>query len=187
MNTALIMVDVQNDYFKDGKNELVNTEQAIAHIKQALSLFRDKGLPIFYVQHISLQKNATFFLPNSDGIRIHEEIFPHPDEKVVVKHTPDSFFQTELQKYLELKNIKRLVICGMMSHMCIDTTVRTAKRLGYEVILLSEACTTKDLEWNDTVIPAETVHKTFMASLQGAFAKVLDTKTFFDDMQNILL
>jgi len=186
MNTALILIDIQNDYFPGGKNELVNTEQTIAHTKRVLSLFRDNELPIFYVQHISPQENATFFLPNTDGIKIHKQIFPQPHEKVIVKHTPDSFFQTELQHYLKLEGIKQLVICGMMSHMCIDTTVRTAKQLGYDITLLNEACTTKDLEWNDSIIPAETVHNTFMSSLQGIFAKVLDTNAFVNDMQNIL-
>lgn len=180
MNTALILVDIQNDYFKGGRNELANTDQAIAHAKQALTLFRDKGLPIFHVQHINLQENAAFFLPGSDGVKIHEQVFPKSDEKVIIKHTPDSFFQTELQRYLEIINIKQLVICGMMSHMCIDTIVRTAKQLGYEVILLNEACTTKDLVWKNTVIPAETVHKTFMASLQGTFAKIIDTNNLYD-------
>lgn len=175
METALVLIDIQNDYFKGGRNELVNTEQAIAHVKQALSLFREKGLPIFYVQHISLQENAMFFLPDTYGIKIYEQIFPQVNEKVIVKHTPDSFFQTELQRCLDTIGIKQLAICGMMSHMCIDTTVRTAKQLGYEVLLLSEACSTRDLVWNNTVIPADIVHKTFMASLDGTFAKVIDT------------
>lgn len=180
MNTALVLIDIQNDYFRGGRNELVNAEQALAHAKQALSLFREKGLPIFHIRHINLQENATFFLPDTDGVKIHEQIFPQTDEKIILKHTPDSFFQTELERHLEIQGIKRLVICGMMSHMCVDTTVRTAKRSGYKVLLLSDGCATKDLAWNDTVIPAETVHITFMASLQGTFAKVINTEELSD-------
>lgn len=104
------------------------------------------------------------------------------NEKVIVKHFPDSFFNTELQKHLKPMKIKRLVVCGMMSHMCIDTTVRAAKQLGYEVILLSDACTTKDLSWNNTTIPVETVHNVFMASLQGTFAKVIATSNLHNIM-----
>ncbi len=175
MNTALILVDVQNDYFKGGRNELVNPEQSVAQAERALTLFREKDLPIIYIQHINLQEGATFFLPNSDGIKIHEQIYPLAKEKIITKHFTDSFFKTELHEYLKALDIKRLVICGMMSHMCIDTTVRMAKQLGYEVLLLADACTTKDLSWKDTLIPAEIVHQTFMASLQGTFAKVIDT------------
>ncbi|WP_339167403.1 cysteine hydrolase family protein [Brevibacillus sp. FSL L8-0520] len=180
MNTALVLVDIQNDYFKGGRNELFQPDKAVTHAEEALSLFREKNLPIVHIQCILLEKEAAFFLPDTDGITIHERVKPQSDEKVIVKHTPDSFFQTELQKHLESMKVTRLVVCGMMSHICIDSTVRTAHRLGYEVILLSEACATKDLVWNDTVIPAKTVHDTFMASLQDTFARVIDTSSLYD-------
>ncbi|GAA4830870.1 cysteine hydrolase family protein [Paenibacillus vulneris] len=180
MNTALLIVDIQNDYFQGGRNELFNTDKAVTHAQEALSLFRAKSLPVTHIQCILLEENASFFLPGTEGIQIHERVRPLSDEKVIVKHTPDSFFQTELQHHLDSMNVTRLVICGMMSHICIDSTVRTAHRLGYEVILLGEACTTKDLVWDDTVIPAKTVHDTFMASLQGTFAQVIETGTLRD-------
>ncbi|UUZ86450.1 cysteine hydrolase [Paenibacillus sp. P26] len=180
MNTALLLVDIQNDYFKGGRNELFNIDKASTRAQEALSLFREKNLPIVHIQCILLEENATFFLPDTEGIKIHESVHPQPDEKVVVKHTPDSFFQTQLQNHLESLKVTRLVICGMMSHMCIDSTVRTAHRLGYEVVLLNEACTTQDLEWNDTVIPAATVHDTFMATLHGTFAQVMDNSSLYE-------
>lgn len=180
MNTALLLIDIQKDYFEGGKNELANTEPCIVHAKQALSLFRERKLPIIYIQHISLQQEASFFLPHSEGIKIHDQIAPQPDEKVIVKHFPDSFLNTELEEYLKSREIKRLVVCGMMSHMCIDTTVRTAKRLNYGVVLLGDACTTKALIWKDETIPAETVHNVFMASLQGTFAEVIETRSLQD-------
>jgi nicotinamidase-related amidase len=182
MSVALVLIDIQNDYFKGGKNELYNTEASVVQAKQALSLFRQKELPIIHIQHISIQADATFFLPDSDGIKIHEQVYPEKNEKVIVKHYPDSFLDTQLQDSLNELQINKLVICGMMSHMCIDTTVRTAKKLGYEVILLNDACTTKSLSWNGTLIPAKTVHQTFMASLQGTFANVIDTNA----LNNIL-
>lgn len=95
-----------------------------------------------------------------------------------MKHTPDSFFQTELHQHLESIKVTRLVISGMMSHICIDSIVRTAHRLGFEVILLSETCATKDLIWND-ILPAKTVHDTFMASLQDTFAQVMNINILF--------
>lgn len=180
METALLMVDIQRDYFKGGKNELANTEKTITCIKQVLSLFRERGLPIFHVQHIAIKKEASFFLPDTDGVKIHEQVAPQLNESLIIKHTPDSFFQSDLQKKLTAHNIKRLVICGMMSHICVDTTVRTAKQMGYEVVVISDACTTKDLVWNGTVIPAETVHLAFMASLQGTFAEVIEANGLYD-------
>lgn len=177
MNTAFILVDIQKDYFEGGRNELFRPDQALSHAQEALKLFRDKRLPIVHIQCILLEDNASFFLPGTEGIQLHEGIQPEPGEKVVVKHTPDSFFQTELQQYLDSLKVTRLVVCGMMSHICIDSTVRTASRLGYEVFVLDEACTTRDLLWDGTVIPAKTVHDTFMASLEGTFAQVIKTSS----------
>lgn len=180
MNTAFIMVDIQKDYFKGGRNELFRPDKALTHAQEALTLFRGKKLPIVHIQCILLDDNATFFLPGTEGIQPHEGILPEPGEKVIIKHTPDSFFQTELQQHLESLNVTRLVICGMMSHICIDSTVRSANRLGYEVLVLDEACTTRDLLWNGTVIPAQTVHNTFMASLDGTFAQVIPTSSLYE-------
>jgi nicotinamidase-related amidase len=173
MKKALLLIDIQNDYFNGGRNQLVNAEKAAETAKQALDFFRREHLPVFHVQHISLQEGATFFLPNSDGCEINARVLPERNETVVIKHTPDSFFQTDLNEQLAALGIEQLFICGMMSHMCVDTSVRAAKRLGYNVILIADACATRDLEWNDEIIPAETVHNVFMASLKGTFAEVI--------------
>jgi nicotinamidase-related amidase len=66
----------------------------------------------------------------------------------------------------------------MMSHMCVDTTVRACQDFGFKVILLDDACATPDLNYNGEVIPAEIVHKTYMASLNDVFAKVIKTGEF---------
>ncbi|WP_037586230.1 cysteine hydrolase family protein [Stenoxybacter acetivorans] len=171
---ALLLVDIQNDYFPGGRNPLYRAEEAALNAQQILMFFRQKEQPIFHVQHISLQENAAFFLPNTDGCLIHKSVLPDGNESVVIKHTPDSFFQTNLQEKLVLNEIDELVICGMMSHMCIDTTVRSAKRLGYVVTVIADACTTRDLIYGGETIQAETVHRTFMAALNGTFAKVID-------------
>ena len=173
MKKALLLIDIQNDYFTGGRNQLVNTEQAADKAKQVLDLFREKNLLVFHVQHISLEEDATFFLPNSDGSQINASVSPQQGEGIIIKHTPDSFFQTDLNEQLMAQRIKELYICGMMSHMCIDTSVRSAKRLGYDVKLIADACATEDLVWSGEIIPAEIVHKTFLASLEGIFADVI--------------
>jgi nicotinamidase-related amidase len=104
-------------------------------------------------------------------------------EKVFVKHTPNSFFDTGLADELTGKNIEHIVICGMMSHMCVDTTVRAANSLGIPTTVLHDACATKDLVWEKDLIPASVVHGTFMASLQNVFAKVISTAEFLKQVQ----
>ena len=182
MNTALLLIDIQNDYFPGGKNELHEPGRAAVQAERALSLFRKRGLPVVFVQHVSLRADASFFVPDTQGVQLYGRLRPSAAEKTVVKHHPDSFLNTDLQEYLQTLNVRRLVVCGMMSHMCVDTTVRTAQGLGYRVILLSDACAAKDLRWKDAPIPAETVHGAFMASLHGTFAEVIDT----DDLDGAL-
>lgn len=175
MKKALLIIDVQNDYFEGGRAELVNPLDALAQIEKALALFRSARLPVIYVQHISTRPDATFFLPDTEGAAIHSRIAPREGEAVVVKHMPNSFFLTGLTELLKELDVNELVVCGMMSHMCVDTTVRACKDIGMPVTLLHDACATKDLIWNGETIPARTVHAAFMASLSGRFANVIAT------------
>ncbi|MBY2477140.1 cysteine hydrolase [Clostridioides difficile] len=178
MSIALILIDIQNDYFKNGKCELFQSEKSAENAKKILLFFRKNNLPIIHVQHISIDKTASFFVPHTYGSEINETVFPLDNEHIIIKHTPDSFFQTDLQNLLDKKHITELVICGMMSHMCIDTSVRTAKKFGYNITLINDACTTKNLFWDGIEIQASTVHQVFMASLQKSFADIKNTDTF---------
>ncbi len=176
MNTALLLVDIQNDYFPGGKNELVESDAAAANAANVLAVFRQNFWPVYHVQHISLQPGATFFIPDTDGVKIHASVQPASGEELIIKHKPDSFLETDLQERLAMKKIKRLVIAGMMTHMCIDTTVRSARAKGYEVVLLHDACATRDLLWAGKTIPAATIHGAFMAALDRAFAAVVPSR-----------
>jgi nicotinamidase-related amidase len=146
MNPALVLVDIQQDYFPGGRMEVVGAVEASRAAKKLLGHFREKNLPIVHVQHISTRTGSTFFLPNTKGINIHESVSPLPNETVIKKHFPNSFRDTDLQKYLGSQGIKELVICGMMSHMCIDATVRAAFDRGYTCIVIHDACATRNLE-----------------------------------------
>lgn len=172
---ALLIIDIQNDYFKDGNCELVNPEITSANAKKLLEKFREENIPVFHVQHISIRENATYFLPNTNGVLIHETVKPFENEKVIFKNFPNSFLKTTLFDELKKQDIKELIICGMMTHMCIDATTRAAFDFGFDCIVSYDACCTKDLEFNKNKIIAQDVHDSFMASLNGIFAKVLNT------------
>jgi len=175
MKTALLLIDIQNDYFAGGKSELFEPEKALAQAEKVLKIFREAGLPVIHVQHINNREGATFFLPDTKGVEIHESLTPKQDEFMIIKHYPNSFFETDLLNVLHDQNIKSLVVCGMMSHMCIDTTVRSAKDYRLAVTLLEDACATKSLVFNGETIPAATVHKSYMAGLNNMFARVIRT------------
>jgi nicotinamidase-related amidase len=175
MKSGLLIIDVQNDYFPGGKSELYNPLKALNNIVKVLETFREKKLPVIHVQHINIREGATFFLPNTEGVLIHSKLTPIENEYIITKHTPNSFLRTSLADTLNINGITDLVICGMMSHMCVDTTTRACMDYGIKATLLEDACTTKDLVFNGKTIPAETVHETFMASLNGSFANVIKT------------
>ena len=173
MKTALLIIDVQNDYFPDGRMELHNSIETSFQIKDLIERFRNQSLPIIHIQHISIRPGATFFLPDTTGIEFHENVKPAAGEKIIVKNYPNSFRNTELDYYLKVNNISKIVITGMMTHMCVDSTVRAAYDSGYECIVAGDCCATKNLRIYGSEIPAEKVQNSFLAALNGTFSKVL--------------
>jgi nicotinamidase-related amidase len=173
MTTALLIVDIQNDYFPGGKMELVGSPEAAGEAARLLSAFRAAGAPIFHMQHVSLRPGATFFLPGTEGVKIHESVTPAAGETVIEKHFPNGFRETPLLEKLRARGTQKLVIAGMMTHMCIDTTTRAAADLGFQCTLAHDACATRDLAFGGEKVPAKAVQASYLAGLNGAFAKVL--------------
>ena len=178
MQKALLIVDVQNDYFEGGQSELHKPQEALLNIEKILKLFREKKLPVIHVQHINTRVGATFFLPDTDGVSIHRNLTPLDNEVLIIKHAPNSFLNTDLADVLRENGISELIICGMMSHMCIDTTTRACMDYGIKATLLEDACATRNLMFHEKIISAETVHDVFMASLNGMFANVIKTSEY---------
>jgi nicotinamidase-related amidase len=176
MKTALVIVDLQNDYFPGGKMPLHQIGRAADNAAELLSHFRANKLPTFHIQHTWEDKTAPFFVAGSPGAKLHKSISPGPNEPVVVKHFPNSFRESRLQEELKKTGAKRLVICGAMSHMCIDATTRAAADMGYECIVAHDACATTDVEFAGKKVPAADVHAAFMSALGFGYAKVVPTK-----------
>ena len=154
MNIGLVLVDIQNDYFKGGRAELFNPEKAADEAEKILYFFRRKNWPVFYIKHVNIENKRGFLIAGTSGVDIYKGVYPLDNEPVIIKHTPDSFFCTRLRSELEQNQVSHLVVCGMMSHMCIDTTVRAAKNFDYTVTVIENACTTRDLVWNEKKISA---------------------------------
>jgi len=178
MTTGLILVDIQNDYFPNGKMELIGAEKAGAKAKELLSLFRQKKWPTFHIQHIAAYEGATFFLPDTDGAKLHQSIKPLTGETVIQKHFPNSFRDTDLRKALKDAGVEQVVLCGAMSHMCIDATTRAAADLGYGCVVVHDACATRNLEFGGRTIAAKDVHAAFMAALSAGYAEVISCDPF---------
>lgn len=171
MNQALVIIDIQNDYFPGGAMELVGSPEAGSRAARMLETFRRKSLPVIHIQHVSTRPGATFFLPETPGVEIHESVTPVEGETLFQKHYPNSFRDTPLLVHLREHKISRLVIAGMMTHMCIDTSTRAAADLGFQCTLAHDACATRPLSFGGADVPAAQVQAAFLAALNGSFAK----------------
>ena len=175
MKTALIIIDVQKDYFPGGKFPLVNPLDAAKNAYMLLQCFREHGGHHVHIQHISTNPDATFFISGDRGTDIHDSVAHFEGEPIIYKHSPNSFLNTNLLELLKSWGVEHVVICGMMTHMCVDATARAASDLGFQVIVAADACATRDLNFGDTTIPAEHVHKAFLAALKS-YGKVMKSE-----------
>jgi len=184
MKTGLILVDIQNDYFEAGRMQLVGMEAASAKANKLLAIFRDSRWPTFHIQHLAVSEGATFFLPDTKGAQIHDSVKPQSDDFIVQKHYPNSFRETSLLNELKKAGVDRVVICGAMSHMCIDATTRAAADLGFECTVIHDGCATRNLEFDGKKVLADDVHASFMAALGAAYAKVISCEAFILEIKN---
>ena len=173
MEKALIVIDLQNDYFGGGNMELVNIDATLKKINKLIQYAREQRYKIFIIQHFAAE-GASFFAPKTEGVEINKDL-DIQSGIIISKNYPNSFRETKLHEELQANNIDSIIICGAMSHMCIDTTVRAGFDLGYKIELASDACATRDLEFKDEIIKAKDVHNSFMSALGSAFCEVRDT------------
>lgn len=184
MKTALIIIDIQKDYFPGGRMELAGAEQAALRTQEALEYFRVHNLPVVHIRHLSTRPTATFFLPDTDGIEIHPCVAPLPGEAVFVKNFPNSFRETQLLEHLRGLGIERLILTGMMTSMCVDSTARAAFDLGFQNVLLHDAMATRDLGFGVVTIPAAQVQGAFLAALGSVFGRVTSVTEFMAEPVN---
>ncbi|MCX7172992.1 MAG: cysteine hydrolase family protein [Proteobacteria bacterium] len=172
MSQALLLIDIQNDYFPGGAMALEGSIVAGLRAGELLAACRQRGVPVVHVQHLSTRPGATFFVPNSAGVEIHSCVAPLAGEAVIHKNFPNSFRNTGLLEHLRGMGCDELLIGGMMSNMCIDATVRAAADLGFRCRLAHDACAARALSFNGMEVSAAQVHAAFMAALQGLYAEV---------------
>lgn len=165
-DTALVVIDVQVGMFDDD-DPVYDGDGLLARIGQLIANARESGVPVIYVQHQSDRPGHPMAY-GSPGWRIHPAIAPLPGEPVVAKRTPDSFHETQLGDELVRRGIHKLVVVGIQTENCVDTTCRRACSLGYDVTLVSDAHST----WNTDVLTAPQVIAHHNAVLGDWFATV---------------
>ena len=182
MPSALILIDIQNDYFPGGAMELAGMTQAAANAQKVVTAWRQARRPIFHIQHVALGPGATFFRPDTPGVEINERVRPLPGEALIQKHYPNAFRDTGLLEALKNTGVEELIIAGAMSHMCVDATTRAAFDFGFSCIVIHDACATRDLVFEGLTIPAAQVHGAFMAALGMRYARMLSVEDFLSGL-----
>jgi nicotinamidase-related amidase len=180
MSIALILIDIQNDYFPGGRMELVNSLEAAGAAARLLACFRKASWPVYHIQHVSTKPMATFFLPGTPGIEIHHSVSPLAGETVITKHYPNSFRETDMLECLKADGIDQLLICGMMTSMCVDATVRAAFDLGFTCTVAKDACATRDLMLDGETVPAWQVQIAFLSPLSSVYAQIRTTDAILE-------
>lgn len=184
MKTALLLIDIQNDYFPGGTMELVGAIEAAAAAARLLAAFRKQSWSVFHVQHVSTRPTATFFLPGTAGMAIYTGVTPLPSEPVVTKSFPSSFRETDLLEKLRSAEVGNLLVCGMMTSMCVDATVRAAFDLGFTCTVAQDACATRDLLFEGETIPARQVQGAFLSALASVYATVKRSDAILDNISS---
>ena len=174
---ALIVIDIQNDYFENGALPLVNPVEASINANKVIEHFRANNLPIAHIQHVS-PEGAPFMGPGTKGVEIHENVKPLEGEKVFQKNYPNSFRGTGLLDYLKENEVTEVVITGMMTHMCVDATTRAAFDYEYKCPVIGDACASRGLEINGKIVKADDVHHAFLAALEFFYAEIKTTEEF---------
>ena len=166
MKTAFIIIDVQNILVETG----FETEKLLEKITYLQDQARSKNIEIIYVQHVENPEAQT-----SEDWQLSALLNRKPDEKVFQKRYNSMFKETGLKEYLDQQGIEQLVLCGMQTEYCVDTSVKVGFEYGYKLVIPEGAVTTFDGE----DIPAETLNEFYENIWEERFADVLDYKTIF--------
>lgn len=142
MKKALIVIDIQNDYFANGKFPLWNADNILNNVEKAIEKANANNIPVILIQHISDSKSL-FFNEGTKGVEIHPRILKAvPNSKKVIKTFADSFYKTNLKEVLSQLGVEEILVCGMMTQNCVVFTAISKEADEYSVKILSDCCTT---------------------------------------------
>ncbi|RQS14713.1 cysteine hydrolase [Burkholderia sp. Bp9002] len=172
--TALLVIDFQNEYF-GGRLPIPDGPRALANAQRVIALADRARIPVFHIQHVA-PAGSPIFADASDGFRFHADLQPAPHHAVVQKTSVSVFPTTDLDARLKAAGIDTLLVTGLMTHACVAGAARDAVPLGYSVIVVDDACATRDLDAADgSVVPHGVLHRASLAALEDTFADVLTT------------
>ncbi|MEM8564226.1 MAG: cysteine hydrolase family protein [Pseudomonadota bacterium] len=173
--TALVLIDIQNDYFDGGRKPLEGMRAAAANATRLLEHFRQHSLPVIHIRHIARSSEAPFFRPDTLGSEIHRTVQPRENEAVFEKTRPNAFVGTPLEKALLDAEVDHVTLCGAMSQMCVDATARAAADIGFGVTVVEDSCAAAAVTFGAVSVPSTQVHAAIMAPLAASYGIVMST------------
>jgi nicotinamidase-related amidase len=180
--TAQLVIDIQQFYFEGGLVPLTGSVEAAAQARKVLDAFRARALPVIHVRHVPKSVAIVEGEPADPQYRIRPEVQPAAGEKVISKRFANSFRETDLLEALRQKGITRIVIAGMQTHMCVEAASRAAADLGFEVVVVHDACATRLLEFGGRTVPADMVHAGALAAITGTYGRVVSVTELLKEL-----
>lgn len=185
MKRALLVIDVQNEYF-NGKLPVTYPENSFENIIKVIDFANENNIPTALIQHTNPGEDAVTFKEGTGGHKIHKDVLKRDHDKIIEKNLPGCFTGTELNSWLEENHVDTLVISGYMTQMCCDTTARQALHFGFNVEFLSDATGTLDISNSAGKISAEELHNAILITQAMRFSEVMSADEWIKDKYNEL-
>ena len=180
--TALVVIDIQQFYFEGGLVPLTGSVEAAAQARKVLDAFRARTLPVIHVRHVPKGVAIVGGEPVDPQYRVRPEVQAAAGEKVISKRFANSFRETDLLETLRREGITRIVIVGMQTHMCVEAASRAATDLGFDVVVVHDACATRPLEFGGRTVPADMVHAGALAAIKGTYGRVVSVAELLTEL-----
>ena len=178
-NAALVLIDFQREYL-DGTLPLKDVRRAVTEAARLIALAESQGVPVFHVVHAG-PPGGPLFDPEGPFFAELPGVAAKPGERVLRKSLPNAFAGTNLHALLQETGRTELILAGCMTHVCVSTTARAARELGYRNTVVARACATRDLpDPFGEVIPAEMVHRAALSELKDGFSVVVADASAWD-------
>lgn len=172
VNTALLIIDMQSG-INDPKLGRRNNPDAELRAQDLLRAWRQTSQPVVHIRHLSKHPESVFW-PGQPGCEFQEAFRPLANEHVLEKSVPDAFASGALKRWLRMKNIGRLLICGVVTNNSVEATARSAGCLGFDVLVVSDAAFTFDqIDLNGRLWSAEDIHAISLSNLALDYAKIV--------------
>jgi len=172
MKRALLVIDVQNEYFT-GRVKITHPPGSLDNILKMMDCANANGVPIAVVRHTAPQKDSPVFRKGTDAWELHPEIAARKYDMLFEKNLPGSFTGTGLESWLRDNGIETVVITGYMTQMCCDTTARQAFHMGFAVEFISDATGTLAISNSAGSVTAEELHRAILVAQAMRFSRVL--------------